>query len=411
MAAQENALSLREQVELQRYPEVRSSGETRRSALLLGGTYSGHGSSMLRYGLELRQALRATLHDDWRFEDFNARPTWVARSLEETFGARASSVLVRYLEYPIKASRLNADVFHVLDHGFSHLLLALDPRRSVVTCHDVIPLLISRGILDIPMDSHIGWTFLLRVRLMKRAAYVIAVSESTRRDVVKYLGIDPERVITIAVGVSSTFCPTPDPEGSSRLRGQLGIPQDSKVVLTVSASADYKNISSILRAMHVLKRQMSSRVIFLRVGGDFSRKERELIKELEVEDCVQYAGRPETDEDLARFYRLADVFAFPSSYEGFGWPPLEAMRCGTPVVASNAGSLPEVLGEAALFVDPTDVPDLAGAIGRLMQDESLRAEMVARGLKRAACYTWERTAEQTIDVYKRIIRQCAESNS
>ncbi len=115
-------------------------------------------------------------------------------------GHRAANAVVRYLQYPIKVSRFKADVFHVLDHGFAHLLLALNPRHSVVTCHDLIPLLIARGALDIPMESHIGWTFALRMRFMKRAAYVITVSESTRRDIIKYLGIDPERVIQYPFG-------------------------------------------------------------------------------------------------------------------------------------------------------------------------------------------------------------------
>jgi glycosyltransferase involved in cell wall biosynthesis len=366
---------------------------------------------MLRYGRELRRALRSTPETDWQVEDFSPTSTRFARYLRERLGAQVVTAFVRYLEYPITALRMDADVFHVLDHGYSHLLLALDPRRSVVTCHDLIPLLISKRILDVPMASHVGWTFLFRMRLMTRAAYVIAVSESTRRDIVKYLGINSERVVTIASGVSQAFHPSGDRESSARLRSQLSIPQDAKVVLTVSATSEYKNIPSILRAINVLSRQRGRNVKFLRAGGDFSLQEKRLIEELELGDCVRYAGSPETDEDLARLYQLADAFAFPSLYEGFGWPPLEAMRCGTPVVASNAGSLPEVLGDAALLVDPKDTLGLADAIGRLIENPSLHAEMAARGSKRAAYYTWERTAEQTRDVYQRVVREYGRSTS
>ena len=410
IGARAHAVNSSEQHELEGHTEARPSTETRSTALLLGGIHAADGRSMLRYGLELSEALRSGPETDWQFEDFSATPTCFANNLWEALGARTVTALVRYLEYPIKASRLVADVFHILDHGYSHLLLALDPRRSVVTCHDLIPLLISRRVLDVPMASHVGWTFSFKMRLMKRAAYVITDSESTRRDIVKYLGIDPERVITIAVGVSQAFHPSGGRERSAQLKSQLGVPQDANVVLTVSGNLEYKNIPSILRAMNILRRQRRTNVRFLRVGGDFSLREKRLIKELELGDCVQYAGSPETDEELASLYQLADVFAFPSLYEGFGWPPLEAMRCGTPVVASNAGSLPEVLGDAALFVDPEDTLSLADAIGSLIKDPSRHAEMAARGLRRAARYTWERTAEQTRDVYRRVVREYGRSN-
>ena len=385
--------------------EAQSAGGSQ-SALLIGGIPFADGRSMLRYGLELGNALRSKLGAGWTFQDCNAAPADLTRTLQGQLGYRAATALVRYIGYPVKASRLEADVFHILDHAYAHLLLSLDSRRSVVTCHDLIPLLISRGVLDIPMPSHVGWSFFFRMRLMKRAAYIISDSESTRRDILEYLEIDPERVVTIPIGVSQAFHVAGDRERSIQLRSRLGIPQDAKVVLTVSGNLRYKNIPSILRAMDILARQRGINVRFLRAGGDFSRQEKQLIKELGLGDCVQYAGSPATDEDLAHLYRLADVFAFPSLYEGFGWPPLEAMRCGTPVVASNAGSLPEVLGGAALLVDPKDSLGLADALETLMQNPSLHAEMAARGLKRAGQYTWDRTAEQTRDVYQRVMKEC-----
>jgi glycosyltransferase involved in cell wall biosynthesis len=357
---------------------------------------------MPRYGIELGEALRAK-SSDWQFDDFNVNPTIFARTLRGTFGARTANAVVRYLEYPATAARLKANVFHILDHGYSQLLVGLDPRRTVVTCHDLIPLLMAKRALDIPLASHIGWSFLLRMTLMKRAAYVISVSESTRRDIIKHLGMRPERVITVASGVSRAFRPLECPENSNQRRMRRDIPLNAKIVLTVSGRLGYKNIPLILRAMNILSRQRGMNIQFLRAGGDFSPKEKGLIKELELEDCVRYAGSPENDEDLVRLYQMADVFAFPSLYEGFGWPPLEAMRCGIPVVASNAGSLPEVLGDAALFIDPKEARSLADAIDRLLRYPVLRAEMAARGMKRAALYTWERTAEETRNVYRRIV--------
>ncbi len=383
--------------------EAQSAGGSQ-SALLMGGIPFADGRSMLRYGLELGNALRSKLGAGWTFQDCNAAPADLTRTLQGQLGYRAATALVRYIGYPFKASRLEADVFHILDHSYAHLLLSLDSRRSVVTCHDLIPLLISRGVLDIPMPSHVGWSFFFRMRLMKRAAYIISVSESTRRDIIRYLGVDPERIITIANGVSQAFHPDCDRQKTAQLTNLLHIQADAKVVLNVSGNSGYKNIQSILRAMNIL-RQRRLKVVFLRVGEDFSPAEKQLVEELKLSDCVRYVGSPKSDEDLIHFYQLAHVFAFPSLYEGFGWPPVEAMRCGTPVVASNAGSLPEVLGDAALLVDPKDSLGLADAVGALMQNPSLHAEMAARGLKRAGQYTWDRTAEQTRGVYQRVMQE------
>jgi glycosyltransferase involved in cell wall biosynthesis len=381
-----------------------SPSDNVQSALLMGGIRAADGRSMLRYEAELGKALRSNSVSGWGFKNFGANPTNLTTNLYRIIGQRAATALVRYIEYPIRASRLKADVFHVLDHAYAHLLLGLDSRRSIVTCHDVIPLLISRGVLDIPMASHVGWSFLFRMRLMRRAAYVICDSESTRRDVIKYLGVKPDRVVTIAVGISQAFRPRRDSERISQLTKRLHLQSQKKVVLTVSGNSEYKNIQSIIRAIHIL-RQRGLNVVFLRVGGDFSPSEKQLLQDLRLDGSVRYVGSPDSDEDLVDFYQLAHVFAFPSLYEGFGWPPLEAMRCGTPVVASNAGSLPEVLGDAALFVDPRNPVGLADALGSVMQNTSLHAEMAARGLKRAAIYTWDRAADQTRSLYQRVVQE------
>ncbi len=194
------------------------------------------------------------------------------------------------------------------------------------------------------------------------------------------------------------------------LRNQLGISPETKVILTVSGSQGYKNIGSILRALDILRRRSDARIQFLRAGADFSPEQNRLIKDLELREFVQFVGSPQSDQELAQLYQAADIFAFPSSYEGFGWPPLEAMRCGIPVVASNAGSLPEVLGDTALLVNPQDSGGLALAVERILKNPLLRNEMVGRGLKLAASYSWARTAQQTAGVYERVIRESASNH-
>lgn len=131
------------------------------------------------------------------------------------------------------------------------------------------------------------------------------------------------------------------------------------------------------------------------------RKLKELLGELSLEPFVHFVNHP-PEEDLVALYNMADVFVFPSLYEGFGMPPLEAMACGTPVVCSNAASLPEVVGDAALTVDPYDVEALAQAVCRVLIEPDLAADLRGRGLGRAARFTWERTARETVEVYRQV---------
>ena len=265
---------------------------------------------MLRYEIELGKALRSKPGMGWEFGDVSAVPTGLTKNLRQTLGHRATTALVRYIEYPLKAARLKADVFHILDHGYSNLLSWLDSRRSVVTCHDLIPLLISRKVLDVPMASHIGWSFLFKMQFMKRAAYIITDSESTRRDILKYLRIKPERVVAIPLGVSETFHSVQDRERSAQARTKLDISRDATVILTVSGNVEYKDIPSILRTLDVI-RQRGTNVKFVRVGGDFTLQERQLIKKLNLENYVRYAGqsddrrRSRTDLCNGRRFRVS----------------------------------------------------------------------------------------------------------
>jgi hypothetical protein len=195
------------------------------------------GYSMSRYADELGAALRSNATTGLQFQEH--APT--RRSFSKIPGmSRFSSALSRYVLYPWQARNLSADLFHIVDHSYSQLLLGIDPSKTIVTCHDVIALLSYFGKIPAVSSVHVAWTIKIRMWLMRRAAYVVTDSENTRRDLIELLSFNPDRVVTIHLGVSDRFESAPDLEAPNQIRDRLGIPRDAKVVLNVSGQSLYK---------------------------------------------------------------------------------------------------------------------------------------------------------------------------
>ncbi len=226
-----------------------------------------------------------------------------------------------------------------------------------------------------------------------RADRVLADSEATRADLIRLLGTPPEKVEVLYSGVDARFRPEREPGERERLRARYGL--DRPYVLSVGTLQPRKNYVRLIRAFVRLPDTGRGLVI---AGGQGWLYESVLEEAARHPDRVRVLGFVE-DADLPALYRGADLFVFPSFYEGFGLPVLEAMACGVPVVCSGVSSLPEVAGDAALLVDPEDEDGLRGAMERALEDEGLRREMAARGRARAAQFTWERAARQLLEVF------------
>ncbi|MBF6612342.1 MAG: glycosyltransferase family 4 protein [Chloroflexi bacterium] len=277
----------------------------------------------------------------------------------------------------------------------------------VVTIHDLI-------FLRYPGSFHpakrryltamTGWS-------ARHAAQVITVSEATRRDVISLLKVPPDKVTAVANGVSAQFRPLPQHE-LAEFKGEKEI--SGKIILYVGTLEPRKRITTLLRAF----REVADNPLFddttLVIGGSKGWYYDEIFstaKELGLTESgrVRFLGRV-PDEELALWYNIATLFAYPSLYEGFGLPALEAMACGTPVVASNRSSLPEVVGGSGLLLEPEAIEEWSQAIKMLLSDSARRAELAKRALQRAQSFSWERTARETIEVYKRALEaQCHEA--
>ncbi len=269
---------------------------------------------------------------------------------------------------------------------------SVEPVPAVVTAHDL-------GYLHYPEKHPVGerlyldWSTRHSARTARR---VIAVSRATAHDLITLNGVPMGKIRVVHSGVDSLLKPVDNPAQVAALCGRLGI--NGPYVLHVGRVQPRKNLARLVEAFAQIRDCVKDLVLVLAGREVWGRRRLlERIRELGLADRVIMPGYV-AESDLAALYSGARVYAFPSLYEGFGFPALEAMACGTPVVCSNTASLPELVGDAALTVAPTDVDALAGALQRLLLDESLRQTMIARGLERARLFSWESCARMTMDV-------------
>lgn len=305
----------------------------------------------------------------------------------------------RYLVYPYRVSKLSCDVYHITDHAHAHLVRALDATRTIVTCHDLMRIVKPPDSSDrslVPWISSKAYAY--SVAHLKQAARIVADSENTKRDLVAYGGCEPDRIRVVSPGLSAQFQPgTPDAIHATRRRWGL----EGKAVLLHVGSQPYKNVVTVVRVLEKLTNRFGLPVSLLKVGADFSEAEAAYIEHHGLSGRIVLLRAP-AEEQLVEAYQCADALLFPSTYEGFGWPPLEAMACGVPVVSSNAGSLPEVVGDAAIQCDPHDVDGQARAIASVLTTSALRADLIAKGLERVGAFTWQSAIGQLRDVYAEV---------
>jgi glycosyltransferase involved in cell wall biosynthesis len=234
---------------------------------------------------------------------------------------------------------------------------------------------------------------------VRRAARVIAVSDATRADVLRLYGAAASKVTTVPNGVGADMRPLPVDQVEA-FRGAQGLP--ARFILFLGTLQPRKNLETLLRAYARMDGEPDVPLVVVGAAGWSYGPILATARELGLADKVRFAGYAEP-ETLSLWYNAAEMLVYPSTYEGFGLPPLEAMACGTPVIASDSSALPEVVGDAGLLVAPSDVDGLTGAIRELATSASLRADLSARGRRRAAGYSWRRTAEATVAVYRDVV--------
>jgi glycosyltransferase involved in cell wall biosynthesis len=297
---------------------------------------------------------------------------------------------------PLDLRRERADLFHAPHY----VLPPLTPCKSVVTIHDCIHLRFPQY-----LRNKLGYAY-ARGSLWvatHRSNRILTVSEASKRDILDYFNVPPEKIAVIYNGIDERFSAEPDREDVSRVRERYQL--DDPFILYAGNIKPHKNLERTIEAFQLLRREAGFEQVKLVIIGDEIAKYaalRHAVHRHKLHKYVRFFGFV-PDRTLAILYRLAAVFVFPSLYEGFGLPPLEAMASGTPVITSNVSSLPEVVGDAALLVNPLEPQAIADAMRRVLTDAALRDDLRARGLVRARQFSWERSIRRVREIYGEVL--------
>lgn len=285
-----------------------------------------------------------------------------------------------------------------LYHSPGYVLPLFSFVPSVVTVYDIIALRFPQWC----KKSNVIYYKRFLPYAVRRAKRVIAISGTIKEELIRYLRVPGEKVSVIYPGIDSSFRPIEDTEILSRVRSRYNLPK--RFILFVGNLEPKKNLKGLLGAFCKVKtcRDVEHKLV---ITGKKGWKYTDVFKAVEdngLTDDVIFTGYCR-QEDLPALYSMANLFVFPSLYEGFGIPPLEAMACSTPVLASDRGALPETTGGSALLVNPENIDDMARGMISLLFDEDMRRSYVLKGKKWAEQFTWERTAKETLKVYEEVI--------
>lgn len=293
--------------------------------------------------------------------------------------------------FPFKLLLINTDVYH--SPAFILPLINFKYKK-IITIADLGFYVYGRGFSRKWHEKHLKF---MLPRSVRKADRIIAISESTRKQIIEIFDVPPEKVVTVHLGVSEKYKIMEDRASVDRFIEKYGIKKP--FILFVGNMDPRKNLKRLISAFRSVKKEVKTLQLVI-VGNKGELFQKDIMEEVKRGDVILPGYISE--EEIICAYNAAAVFVFPSLYEGFGLPILEAMACGAPVVASNVYSMPEVAGGAAVTVNPESTEEITAAILKILNDENFRKNLIAGGLNRAKKFGWETTAQKTLEIYKSV---------
>jgi glycosyltransferase involved in cell wall biosynthesis len=274
-------------------------------------------------------------------------------------------------------------------------MYSLKAKPSVVTVHDLMPYVFANDeYTPRPIDV-LGISTRLSMSQLIHANQIICVSEYTKRDLMKYINVDPSLVRVIHHGIDHNIF---KPREKTSARKILGLPLNKKIILNLGSEEPRKNIPSLIRAFHQLQKEIPDSIL-IRVGQKTERI-RSLVSSLGLQSKIISI---QNMKEISLFYNAADIFAYPSYYEGFCFPILEAMSSGCPVIAGNQTSIPEIVDEEGVLIDPFDVDSLSYWMREILLKEDLKKRLMEKSLVKSKEFTWNKCAKETLKVYNAVL--------
>ena len=310
----------------------------------------------------------------------------------------------RFYNHPRTVNHLEADLFHIIDHTDAHVAYGLKKsgKPVVVTCHDLVQYIypeILKNEAKFPAFSMAVWQYC--VKGINVADRTIAISTNTAQDIDRWLNTKPEKVEVVPNGVGSECRILPDDTVAAWK--QQYIKSDAEIcLLHVGTNHHRKNVETVFKALKAIV-ELNIPVRLWKVGEDFYPEQKQYLQDNNLTEHITLVNTPDR-EAIIKFYNAADILIAPSLYEGFGLTVLEAMACGTPTITANVSSIPEVAGNAAVLVEPTDVDAMTQAVLRIDGDAIFRRDLIDKGLARVREFTWRKTAEKTANLYEQVIQ-------
>ncbi|MBN1833582.1 MAG: glycosyltransferase family 4 protein [Deltaproteobacteria bacterium] len=294
----------------------------------------------------------------------------------------------------------SSDIFHATYLAFPQELDGYKRIKKFITIYDLIPIKFPEYFTDAHVD-----TFKKTIGSITEDTFVFVISHSTKNDLCNYRkDINPDNVFVTHLAASDLFYPVTDEERKSAVKEKYGIP-DGKYILSLATLEPRKNVETTIKAFAELichEKTIDLNLVLVGTKGwKFDSIFNSIVKERDLANRIIFTGYAD-DEDLAPLYSSALVFVYPSIYEGFGLPPLEAMQCGLPVISSNTSSLPEVIGDVGILVQPFDSKSICQGILDLLSDERKREMMSQKSIERGKKFSWNKCVQETVDIYNKV---------